>query len=41
VQAAVQDYQNEPPPPSSQMFDYLYATLPAALEKQRAEALGK
>jgi 2-oxoisovalerate dehydrogenase E1 component alpha subunit len=41
VQAAVQDYQNEPPPPPRQMFDYLYATLPAALEKQRAEALGK
>ena len=39
VQAAVQEYLNEPPPAPSQMFDYLYATLPAALEKQRAEAL--
>lgn len=39
VQAAVQDYLNQPPPPPSQMFDYLYAKLPAALEKQRAEAL--
>jgi pyruvate dehydrogenase E1 component alpha subunit len=39
VQAAVQDYLNQPPPAPSQMFDYLYAKLPAALEKQRAEAL--
>jgi hypothetical protein len=23
------------------MFEHLYATLPAALEKQRAEALGE
>ena len=40
VQAAVQAYQNEPPPDPARMFDYLYATLPAALQKQRAEALG-
>lgn len=39
VQAAVQEYLNQPPPSPSQMFDYLYARLPAALEKQRAEAL--
>lgn len=39
VQAAVQEYQNEPPPPLDQMFDHLYAKLPAALEKQRAEVL--
>lgn len=41
VQAAVQAYLNEPPPARGQMFDHLYATLPAALEKQRAEALSK
>jgi pyruvate dehydrogenase E1 component alpha subunit len=41
VQAAVQAYLNEPPPPLGQMFDHLYATLPAALEKQRAEALSR
>lgn len=39
VQAAVQAYLNAPPPDPAQMFDYLYATLPAALQKQRAEAL--
>lgn len=37
VQAAVQEYLNTPPPALGQMFDHLYATLPAALEKQRAE----
>jgi pyruvate dehydrogenase E1 component alpha subunit len=39
VQAAVQAYQDTPPPALSQMFDHLYASLPAALEKQRAAAL--
>lgn len=39
VQAAVQAYLDTPPPTAEQMFDHLYATLPAALEKQRAAAL--
>ncbi|MSQ73898.1 MAG: pyruvate dehydrogenase (acetyl-transferring) E1 component subunit alpha [Betaproteobacteria bacterium] len=39
VQAAVQAYLNEPPPAAGRMFDHLYATLPAALAKQRAAAL--
>ena len=41
VQAAAQEYLDTPPPPLAQMFDHLYATLPAALQKQRAAALGK
>ena len=41
VQTAVQDYLNEPPPALGQMFDHLYATLPAALEKQRAAVLAE
>ena len=41
VQAAVQAYLNEPPPALNQMFDYLYATLPAALEKQRAAVMAE
>lgn len=41
VQAAAQAYLDTPAPPSSQMFDHLYATLPAALRKQRAQALGE
>jgi pyruvate dehydrogenase E1 component alpha subunit len=40
VQAAAQDYLDTPPPTAEQMFDHLYATLPAALHKQRAAALG-
>jgi pyruvate dehydrogenase E1 component alpha subunit len=40
VQAATQAYMDTPPPSSGQMFDHLYATLPAALAKQRAQALG-
>ncbi|OGA47131.1 MAG: pyruvate dehydrogenase (acetyl-transferring) E1 component subunit alpha [Betaproteobacteria bacterium RIFCSPLOWO2_12_FULL_62_58] len=39
VQAAVQAYVDTPPPSPEQMFDHLYATLPAALAKQRAAAL--
>lgn len=41
VQTAVEAYQKIPPPPPEQMFDHLYATLPAALEKQRAQALSQ
>jgi pyruvate dehydrogenase E1 component alpha subunit len=40
VQAAAQAYLDTPPPTAEQMFDHLYARLPAALEKQRAAALG-
>jgi 2-oxoisovalerate dehydrogenase E1 component alpha subunit len=40
VQAAVQAYADTPPPGVEQMFAHLYATLPVALQKQRAEALG-
>lgn len=39
VQAAFQAYSETPPPTIEQMFEHLYATLPAALDKQRAEAL--
>lgn len=40
VQAAMQAYLATPPPTVEQMFDHLYATLPAALQRQRAQALG-
>ncbi len=40
VQAAAQAYLDTPPPPPAQMFDHLYAQLPAALARQRAAALG-
>ncbi|HEY7742556.1 MAG TPA: pyruvate dehydrogenase (acetyl-transferring) E1 component subunit alpha [Burkholderiales bacterium] len=40
VQAAAQAYLDTPPPPAEQMFDHLYAALPAALQKQRAAVLG-
>ncbi len=39
VQAAAQAYLDTPPPPVAQMFDSLYATLPAALAAQRATVL--
>ena len=39
VQAAAQAYLDAPPPPVEQMFDNLYATLPAALAAQRAAIL--
>ena len=41
VQAAAQAYLDTPPPTAEQMFDHLYARLPAALQKQRAAALGE
>jgi len=40
VQAAAQAYLDTPPPGPDQMFDHLYAQLPAALARQRAAALG-
>jgi len=36
VQAAAQAYLDTPPPPTTQMFDHLYATLPAAYLAQRS-----
>jgi 2-oxoisovalerate dehydrogenase E1 component alpha subunit len=39
VQAAAQTYIDTPPPPREQMFDHLYATLPAAFVAQRAAIL--
>jgi 2-oxoisovalerate dehydrogenase E1 component alpha subunit len=39
VQAAAQAYLDTPPPPVEQMFDHLYATLPAAYAAQRAALL--
>ncbi len=41
VQAAAQAYLDTPPPTAEQMFDHLYAALPAALQKQRAAALSE
>lgn len=41
VQAAAQAYLDTPAPTADQMFNHLYATLPAALLKQRAQALGE
>lgn len=40
VQTAAQAYLDTPPPTAEQMFDHLYAQLPAALARQRAAALG-
>ena len=40
VQAAAQAYLDTPPPTAAQMFDHLYAQLPAPLARQRAAALG-
>ena len=39
VQAAAQAYIDTPPPPLEQMFDHLYATLPAAYLAQRSAVL--
>lgn len=39
VQAAAQAYLDTPQPGAGQMFDHLYAQLPAALARQRAAAL--
>jgi pyruvate dehydrogenase E1 component alpha subunit len=41
VQVAAQSYLDTPPPPVSQMFDHLYATLPAALAAQKAQWLAE
>jgi pyruvate dehydrogenase E1 component alpha subunit len=41
VQAAAQAYLDAPHPGTESMFDHLYAMLPAALEKQRAAAMGE
>jgi 2-oxoisovalerate dehydrogenase E1 component alpha subunit len=41
VQAAAQAYLDTPHPTAENMFDHLYAKLPAALQKQRAAALGE
>ena len=38
VSRAVDEYLAVPPPGPDAMFDFLYATLPAALEEQRAAA---
>jgi 2-oxoisovalerate dehydrogenase E1 component subunit alpha len=40
VQTAAQAYLDTPHPTAENMFDHLYARLPAALQKQRAAALG-
>jgi len=39
VEAAVQNYVNMPPQPTSSIFDYHYATLPHALEEQYNTAM--
>ena len=41
VQAAAQAYIDTPAPPLDQMFDHLYATLPAAYFAQRAAIVGE
>ncbi|MGQ0750722.1 MAG: pyruvate dehydrogenase (acetyl-transferring) E1 component subunit alpha [Betaproteobacteria bacterium] len=41
VQASAQAYLETPAPEVAQMFDRLYARLPAALEKQRDDMLGE
>jgi 2-oxoisovalerate dehydrogenase E1 component alpha subunit len=40
VQAAFQAYADTPPPDAGQMFEHVYAKLPAALLKQRDAAMG-
>lgn len=39
VESAVKTYLNTPPQPPESMFDYLYATVPAALVSQRTRVL--
>lgn len=39
VEAAVKEYVETPVQPSSAMFDYMYATLPQAMEEQRETAI--
>lgn len=41
VQAAVQALMDTPPPAPAQMFDHHYAAWPAALARQRAQAVGE
>lgn len=41
VQAATQAFVATPPPSLAQMFDHHYAAWPAALARQRAEAVGE
>lgn len=41
VQAAVSEYLATPAPPPEDMFDYLYASLPAALQSQRADIIAQ
>ncbi|MGH8497036.1 MAG: pyruvate dehydrogenase (acetyl-transferring) E1 component subunit alpha [Gammaproteobacteria bacterium] len=38
VEAAVEEYLNTPKPPVESMFDYMYETLPEAMEDQRETA---
>ncbi|HUO82398.1 MAG TPA: pyruvate dehydrogenase (acetyl-transferring) E1 component subunit alpha [Gammaproteobacteria bacterium] len=38
VEAAVEEYLNTPKPPVESMFDYMYETLPEAMEAQRDTA---
>ena len=39
VDAAVEEYQNQPPQAVTDMFDYLYENLPEPLQEQRAQLL--
>ena len=39
IEQAVDQYLNTPPQPPQSMFDYLYQTLPAALEEQRESVI--
>lgn len=41
VEAAIADYLATPPPAATDMFDYLYASLPTELEAQRAQAVAR
>jgi pyruvate dehydrogenase E1 component alpha subunit len=41
VEEAVQKYLNTPPQAPESMFDYLYETLPAALQEQRQAAIAR
>ncbi len=41
IEAAVTAYEATPPQPPGDMFDYLYAELPAPLAEQRAQAIAE